>query len=279
MMTPKTMNTKQMQAAWDDIAAGFDQFTTPLSMPFAEEVLQRVGLRSGMRLLDVATGSGAVAIPAARLDAQVMATDFAPSMVERLEARAHAEELSNLEARVMDGHALELEDDTFDLSASMNGVSLFPDLPRGLRELVRVTKPGGRVLIIAFGPLPKVEFIRFFMEAMQTVVPGFTGLPTDPPPLPFQVADPEVLRERMADAGLNDVRVEVVTWHTAFQSGKHLVDVISNSNPIGTGLVADLTEKQRGEVQQVIDSMLRERSEGNSPAILSAEVNIGIGTK
>lgn len=279
MIESKPMNTEQMQAAWDGIAAGFDEFTTPLSMSFAEEVLRRVGLRPDSRFLDVAAGTGALALPAARLGAQVMATDFAPAMVDRLEVRARAEGISNLEARVMDGHALELEDDAFDLSASMNGVSLFPDLMRGLCEMVRVTKPEGRVLVVAFGPPSKVEFIGFFMQAMRAVVPNFTGLPTDPPPLPFQVANPQVLRERMTDAGLHGVRVERVTWRMAFQSGKHLLDVITNSNPIGAMLVADLTGGPRREVQQVVDDMLRERSEGRGPAVLNAEINIGIGTK
>jgi ubiquinone/menaquinone biosynthesis C-methylase UbiE len=84
-----------------------------------------------MRFLDVAAGSGALSIPAARLGTQVLSVDFAPVMVERLNARAREEGLSGLEAYVMDGHALELEDGTFDISGSQNGVSLFPDLRRG----------------------------------------------------------------------------------------------------------------------------------------------------
>ena len=88
-------------------------------------MLGRAGLRPGERLLDVAAGTGALGLPAARFGAQVLATDIAPAMIERLEARARAEGLTNIEARVMDGHALELEDDTFDVSASQLGVSLF----------------------------------------------------------------------------------------------------------------------------------------------------------
>lgn len=268
---------EQVRAAWDRIATGFDRFTTPLSMSMGEEALCRVGLQPGMRFLDVAAGTGALAIPAARLGAEVVATDFAPAMVEQLQTRA--EGLSNLEARAMDGNELELEEDTFDVAASQNGVTLFPDLARGLRELVRVTKPGGRVMLVAFGPLPKVEFIAVFMEAMQAVVPGFTGLPTDPPPLPFQVADPEVMRDRLADAGLEEIRVEQITWRTAFESGRQWMDVIANSNPIGTTLVADLAEEQRAEVQRRLDTLLHERAEGNGAALLDAAVNIGIGTK
>lgn len=268
----------EMQAAWDTIAPNFDTFTTPHSMALGEEAIRRIGVRPGMRFLDVAAGTGALALPAARHGAEVVATDFAPTMVRRLEARARAEGLSNVEARVMDGYSLELEDDDFDVSASQNGVSLFPDFSRGMRELVRVTRPGGRVMIVAFGALPKVAFIADFMEAMKVVVPGFAGLPTDPPPLPFQVADPEVLRRRMTEVGL-DVSVETLTWRSAFASGREWVDVIANSNPIGTALVAELTEAQRADVENVLDGVLRERAPVNGAAMLEADVNIGIGTK
>ena len=276
-MTPQEQ--EQTRDAWDRIAAGFDEFTTPLTTPLAEDALRRVGLRSGMRFLDVAAGSGALSIPAARLGAQVLATDIAPTMIELLNARAREEGLSNLEARVMDGHALALEDDTFDVSGSQNGVSLFPDLKRGLHELVRVTKPGGHALIVAFGPPQKAEFFTFFIGAMQAAVPGFTGPPMDPPPLPFQVADPEKLHQELADAGLTDVRVETTTWQTQFQSATHMWEMVTNSNPIGAMLVANLTEEQRAEVQQVLDGMLRKRSGGGPDAVLNTEVNIGIGTK
>jgi hypothetical protein len=155
---------------------------------------------------------------------------------------------------------------------------LFPDLPRAFSELVRVTKPSGRVLMNVYGPPTQVEFLGFFMGAMQAVVPGFTGLPMDPPPLPFQAANPEVLRQRMAEAGLKDIRVETVTEKLAFQSGQQMWDWLMNSNPIPGMLVADLTEEQRAEVRQVLDGMLRERSWGG-PAALNNQVHIGIGTK
>ncbi len=113
---------------------------------------------------------------------------------------------------------------------------------------------------------------------MRSVVPGFTGLPTDPPPLPFQVADPERLRDRLTGAGLTDVRVESDVWDLPVRSGAHLWDVVTNSNPLGAAAVADLTADQTAETQQVLDGMLRERSGGAPEAVLHIALNVGVGT-
>jgi ubiquinone/menaquinone biosynthesis C-methylase UbiE len=267
------------RAAWGSIAPGYDEFVTPTHMWLANEGLRRAELRPGMRFLDVAAGSGALSIPAARLGAQVLSVDLSPAMVERLEARARSEGLSSLEARVMDGHALELDDNTFDLAGSQFGVMLFPDLPRGLREMARVTKPGGRVLMNVYGPPAKIEFLGFFVAALRAAVPGFAGLPSDPPPLPFQVADPDKLRQELAGAGLRDVRVETITETLAFRSGIGLWDWVVNSNPIGAHLVADLTDEQSAVVQKALEGMIRERAGGSGPATLNNPVHIGVGTK
>ena len=264
--------------AWNAIAVGYDEFVTPTHMWLANEGLHRVGLKPGMRFLDVAAGGGALSSPAARLGARVLSVDLSPVMVEQLTARARKEGLS-LEARVMDGHALELEDNTFDISGSQYGVMLFPDLPRGLSEMVRVTKPGGQVLLHAYGPPQQIEFLGFFMGAMQAAVPDFAGLPTDPVPLPFQVADPEKLHRELNDAGLKNVKVETVTEELKFGTGKEMWDWVVNSNPIPRMIIADLTPEQEGVVQRSLDDMLRERSGGSGSAVLTNPVHIGTGTK
>jgi ubiquinone/menaquinone biosynthesis C-methylase UbiE len=277
-MTIQTPTPQQTRAAWDAIAQRFDEFVTPETIRLGETIVDRAGVAPGTRVLDIGTGSGALALPAARRGAQVTAVDISPTMIEQLRARASVEQLSNLEGAVMDGHALDLADDTYDLALSLNGVSLSPDLPRGLAEMARVTRPGGRVVVGAFGALPKVEFITFFMGAMQATVPGFVPLPTDPPIPPFQVADPAVFRDRLTGAGLSDVSVETLTWKMPIASASHFWNVFTSSNPIGAQLVADLSAQQRTSVQDVLAGMLRERSGGESGAVLLADVNIGTGT-
>jgi ubiquinone/menaquinone biosynthesis C-methylase UbiE len=278
-MTIQTPTTDQIRTAWDALAAGFDQYVTPKNMPFGDEILRRVDLGPGSRFLDVACGTGALAVPAARRGADVTAVDLSPAMIEQLTARAQADGLTNMVARVMDGNALEFDDDTFDVTASLNGISLFPDLSGGLREAVRVTRPGGRVVIAAFGAPQKAEFLVYFMGAMQAAVPGFAPLPMDPLPLPFQVADPEVLLGRLGDAGLSEVGVDVLTWTIRVESATELWNLIRSSNPIGAQLTADLTADQQAEVLRVLDGVIRERSGGTPGGVLHAELNIGIGTK
>ena len=179
----------------------------------------------------------------------------------------------------MDCHALDLPDDSFDVTGSQFGVMLVPDQPRALREMVRVTKPGGRVLVIAYGSPEEFESLQIFIGALQAVVPDFPGLPDDPPPLEFQVSDPGVLRRRLIDAGLTSVRVERTAERPAFASGQEMWDWVMYGNPIPGMLVADLSEDQQGRLRQVLDERLRERADANGRAVLTNAVNIGIGTK
>jgi ubiquinone/menaquinone biosynthesis C-methylase UbiE len=265
--------------AWDTIAEGYDRYVAPQEVDLANEALRLVGLQPGERFLDVAAGTGGLSLPAARLGAQVLATDWSPAMIERFQARSREEGLRNAEGRVMDCHALELPDDRFDVTGSQFGVMLVPDQPRALREMVRVTKPGGRVLVIAYGSPAELEFLQVFIGALEAVAPELPGPPDDPPPLEFQVSDPDVLRRRLTDAGLKDVRVEHTAERPAFTSGQELWDWVLNGNPMPGMLVEDLTERQRAQLRQVLDGMLRERAGANGRAVLTNAVNIGIGTK
>ena len=280
----ETMTTAEHEVAppeaWDAIAAGYDAFVAPGEEPFARAGLSLAGLEAGDRFLDVAAGPGGLSLPAARRGAQVLATDWSPAMIERFRARVREEGLSNAEGRVMDAHALDVEDDTFDVTGSQFGVMLVPDQPLALREMVRVTRPGGRVLLIAYGSPAEFEALQFFIGALQAVDRDFEGLPDDPPPLEFQVADPDVLRQRLTDAGLRDVTVD--TTHEErleIGSGQQLWDWMLGSNPIAGMIVGDLTPEQQAGVRQVLDEMLRRRSHGTGPAVLTAPLNIGVGTK
>jgi SAM-dependent methyltransferase len=265
---------------WDRIAPGYDRTNTPTQMWLGNEALRRAGLGPDTRFLDVASGSGALAIPAARRGARVLAIDRSAAMLGLLQQRAGTEGLA-LEAREMDGHALDLDDDTFDMTGSQFGVMLFPDMPRGIREMARVVRPGGRVLMIAYGDPHEIEFLGFLVTAIRGVRPDFEGPPMDPPPLPFQLRSPDRLRDELAAARLRDISVETITEFTEFESGSALWDWLVSSNPIVETILEGLAldDYERGEVRQALDAMIRDRAGGAASARLSNPVHIGIGTK
>jgi SAM-dependent methyltransferase len=208
----------------------------------------------------------------------VLATDWSPAMIERFEARLREERLRNAEGRVLDCHAFDLPGNSFDLTGSQFGVMLVPDQSRALREMVRVTKSGGRVLVIAYGYPTEFETLQVFIGALKAVSPEFPGLPDDPPPLEFQLSDPEVFRRRLTDAELKDVRVERTAERPAFTSGQELWDWVFYSNPI-SGVVVAASPSQRARLRQVLDGMLREHAGVNGRAVLTNVVNVGIGVK
>jgi len=265
--------------AWDSIAALYDEHVAPGESDLATAGLRLAGLKAGDTFLDVAAGTGGLSLPAARLGAQVLATDWSPRMIEHFNARAAAEQV-DAEGRVMDCHALDVPDDSYDVTGSQFGVMLVPDQAQALREMVRVTKPGGRVLLIAYGDPSEFEALHVFISAVQAVVPEFEGPAEDEPMLEFQVADPDVLRQRLIDAGLTGVTIDTTNQErVAVRTGQQLWDWTLGGNPIPSMLVADLTDRQRGDIIQVLDGMVRERSGGNGPAVLTAPLNIGVGTK
>src|SRR5215210_3463657 len=119
MTTTQDVGTKTEQhaappEAWDAIAAGYDRYVAPQEAALADEALRLVGLEPGERFLDVAAGTGGLSLPAARFGAEVLATDWSSAMIEQFEARVHDERLPNAQARVMDCHALDPADDSFD---------------------------------------------------------------------------------------------------------------------------------------------------------------------
>jgi SAM-dependent methyltransferase len=272
--------SQQPADAWDQIAEGYDRTNTPTQMRLGQEGLRRADVRAGMRFLDVAAGSGALSIPAARLGARVVAIDRSAAMLALLTARARREGLE-IRTQVMDGHALELEDNSFDSAGSQFGVMLFPDMPQGVREMTRVVAPGGRVLVTAYGDPHKIDFLSCFVRAVRTVRPDFEGPPPEPPPLPFQLQDPARLRRVLAECSLQDVHVDTVTEATEFRSGDELWDWIVCSNPLVESILGDLavTQAERAAIRRAIHDVVAERARGRQAATLTNPVNIGVGTK
>jgi demethylmenaquinone methyltransferase/2-methoxy-6-polyprenyl-1,4-benzoquinol methylase len=167
--------------------------------------LARVG--PGSRALDVATGTGDLAIALARRGADVVGSDFSEGMLERARAKDAGVRWERANAL-----ALPYPDDSFDASTVGFGARNFSDLDRGLREMVRVVRPGGRVVVLEITTPTKPPLSTFFSLWFDRVVPvlgRLTGEDQAYAYLPSSVKrfpGPEALGARMHGAGLRDVR-------------------------------------------------------------------------
>lgn len=140
--------TAAQQQTW---SAGDFHEIARLNVGMAEAVCDVGDLRAGERVLDVACGSGTAALVAARRYCEVIGIDYVPALLERARRRADAEgfEAEFLEADAQD---LPFADDSFDTVVSVYGVQFAPDQHKAANEMLRVARPGGRIVLAS--PMP-----------------------------------------------------------------------------------------------------------------------------
>jgi ubiquinone/menaquinone biosynthesis C-methylase UbiE len=190
---------------WNAAARQYRQTAHPFTARYAEAALARVALTAESRVLDVAAGTGALALAAARSGAQVLATDFSPGMV----ACVAAEGVPNIEARVMDGQALELPDASFDAVFSIFGVIMFPDWRKGLAEMRRVTRPGGVGVVATWREQGAATFL-LLGQVRRKLFPDRAGMTM--PEAVRALSEPEDFARALVEAGYRDPRIEPVTF-------------------------------------------------------------------
>jgi ubiquinone/menaquinone biosynthesis C-methylase UbiE len=112
-----------------------------------EALVQRLGITKGLKVLDLGCGDGTTALPAAKLGADVLGVDIARNLVEGGNKRAAKQGLTNCTFQEGDASNLQLPDQAFDLVVSIFGAMFAPKPFEVAKEMVRVTRPGGRIVM------------------------------------------------------------------------------------------------------------------------------------
>jgi ubiquinone/menaquinone biosynthesis C-methylase UbiE len=146
--------------------------TAEVLEPASIAAVSAAKIASGARVLDLGCGTGNAAIAAARLGADVLAIDPSERLVEVCRARAERDGL-RVRAEVGDASALPSDDASFDVLLSIFAVIFAPDAERARDEMLRVTKPGGRLVITSWTPKgPIAEAGTFLRDAMAVLDPS-----------------------------------------------------------------------------------------------------------
>lgn len=170
-----TKDPARVSGMFDQVASGYDRTNTVLSLGndrlWRAAMNRAVNPRPGQRILDLAAGTGVSSVVLAQSGADVTAADFSPGMIAEGE-RKHAG-IPNLRFVEADAENLPFGDDEFDAVTMSFGLRNVADPRRALRELLRVTKPGGRVVICEFSHPPSRLFhalYRFYNDRVLPIV-------------------------------------------------------------------------------------------------------------
>jgi SAM-dependent methyltransferase len=192
----------RMRATWE--SGNYADFAKHLE-PGALEFFDRLGVASGVSLLDIACGAGQLTIPAARRGIRVSAVDLAQNLVDRAKERAKQEGL-DIDIRQGDAEALPYQDGSFDVVMSLIGAMFAPRPELVAAEMLRVCKPGGKIVMGNWTP-------EGFVGQMFKVVGKHVSPPGIPPPVLW--GDEETVRARFG-SGLSALDMKRHMYPLAF---------------------------------------------------------------
>jgi SAM-dependent methyltransferase len=260
--------TQVQQQTWSegDFAMVANLVTTQ-----AELLAEALDIVPGERVLDVACGSGNLAIAAARRAwGNTVGLDFVPALLERARERAAAE---RLEIEFIEGDAQQLpfEDGSFDVVGSIYGAMFAPDQERTASELLRVVRPGGRIGMGNWTPEGGVG--KMFMAIAKHAPPP----PGINPPLLWGTE--ERLRELFGD-NVSDLQIERVRSRQAFRSADHYLDFFRTYfGPIKTAFERVGPDGERALAEDLRNLLEQENVGGDRALVLEPEYLRVIATR
>jgi ubiquinone/menaquinone biosynthesis C-methylase UbiE len=192
--------------AYNAAADHFDHPANSFWDRFGQETVSRLGLRPGDAVLDVCSGTGASAIPAAERvgpTGTVIGVDLAENLIELAAAKARKLGLDNLGFRTGDMLSLGYDDASFDAVICVFGIFFVPDMPAAVRELWRMLRPGGKLAITTWGPNFFEPANATFWEAVREVDPSLhkSFNPWD------RISEPAALGGMLRDAGVGNFEI------------------------------------------------------------------------
>jgi SAM-dependent methyltransferase len=198
---------------WGRQAQDFAACLEQLCLPLHGAVLDAARVVPGARLLDAGCGAGLLALLANLRRVEVTALDASAGLV----AIAH-ERLPSADIREGDLEALPFADSSFDAVTAVNSIFYAADMTVAMRELVRVVRPGGRVVVTAWGPPEQCEFLTAVMPRIGPLMPP--PPPGAQPPHPGALSQPGALAAVLTRAGLRVVEEGEVACPFVFPSGE-----------------------------------------------------------
>jgi 2-polyprenyl-3-methyl-5-hydroxy-6-metoxy-1,4-benzoquinol methylase len=259
-------------AGWEAVAARYDAFWSPLTAEVVDALLDAAGVRSGLRVLDVGTGSGAAAGRAAGRGAQATGVDVAAAMIAV--AARHHPAAKFVQASVTE---LPFAGESFDAAVGNIVIQHIGEPERAVRELERVLAPDGGVALSTWAAPDRSPFFAAVLGAVgDAEVPAPTGLPSGP--AFFQFADGAAFTALLVDAGFDEVEIDDVALELRLRSAEELIAALEEGTVRTGALLREADDAQRRRLRESLESRLEPLRRGELYAV-PAPVRIAHGRK
>ncbi len=221
-MMHSTHSSPSDSLPWNLAADGYADVLMPWFSSYAADALAWSGISAPAAVLDVASGPGTLSLLAAERGLRVTAIDLAERMVVSLHQGAESRGVDGVAAVRADGEWLPFADGTFEAGFSMFGIIFFPSPPRGLREMLRVLRPGGLTVIATWQPLAATPLLVELIEAIQAEDESFSFLEDE-------LSLPGELENAMTETGFTGVTTREVTHSLECDSLAQTLDRLAES--------------------------------------------------
>lgn len=206
-------------------------------LPISVDAVASLQIEPGQKVLDIAVGNGNAAVEAARRGATVVGIDLTPAQIERARQRCAAEGVE-VDLRVGDAQALDVETGSFDATVSVMGMIFAPDHAAATAEMARAVRPGGHLALTAW-------MTGGWSTAWRTKLGQLA--PAPPPGMsPDEWGDPDEAIRRLARAGL-EARVEQRDFTWVFESYDDAFDTFTNAAGPFVAFMSAMTASGAGD--------------------------------
>ena len=275
-MDPQLEKLREVQKeAWNKSSAGWkkwDDINMKFLQPVSEEMIRMLNLEDDDIVLDVATGTGEPAITIASIlkNGKVIATDLSEKMLAVAEENARERGIKNFEIICCDVSALPFLNDTFTAITCRFGFNLFPDMNIALSEMIRVLKPGGRIVASVWNTPEKNPWVSTSMQTMITMLqltppaPGAPGI--------YRCSQPGLMTALFANAGLKNIQQKEVEGKLQFDNSTTYWSFITEvASPVAFFKADEALQQQ---IKQTVLDKVSQKNHNGSIALESNAIVI-----